>query len=216
MICIVRRWYNQIRNISVKTNDMHLNIKSRGDDRLNYVQPIRDKKKIQTMKTVLKAKDEKYYIMFLIGINVGLRVSDILTLKVSDVRDRTHINIVEKKTGKTKRFLLNSKMQAELTDYISKFSLSDDDYLIRSRKGKNQPIRRDRAYKILNEAAQEIGLDEIGTHSMRKTFGYWHYQKYKDVALLQHLFNHANSAVTLRYIGVNQDIMDQSVSDFFL
>ena len=77
-------------------------------------------------------------------------------------------------------------------------------------------IKRDRAYKILNEAAQEIGLGEIGTHSMRKTFGYWHYQKYKDVALLQHLFNHANSAVTLRYIGVNQDIMDQSVSDFFL
>lgn len=167
---------------------------------MNYVQPIRDKKKIQTMKTVLKAKDEKYYIMFLIGINVGLRVSDILTLKVSDVRDRTHINIIEKKTSKTKRFLLNSQMQAELNTYIEKFNLTDEDYLIRSRKGKNQPIKRDRAYKILNEAAQEIGLD----------------QKYKDIALLQHLFNHANSAVTLRYIGVNQDIMDQSVSDFFL
>ena len=57
-------------------------------NKLNYVQPIRDKKKIQTMKTILKAKDEKYYIMFLIGINVGLRVSDILTLKVSDVLDK--------------------------------------------------------------------------------------------------------------------------------
>lgn len=67
---------------------------------MNYVQPIRDKKKIQTMKTVLKAKDEKYYIMFLIGINVGLRVSDILTLKVSDVKDRTHINIIEKKQAR--------------------------------------------------------------------------------------------------------------------
>ena len=187
-----------------------------GDDKLNYVQPIRDKKKIQTMKTVLKANDEKYYIMFLIGINVGLRISDILTLKVSDVRDRTHVNIVEKKTGKTKRFLLNPQMQAELTEYIDKFNLADDHYLIRSRKGDNQPIKRDRAYKILNEAAHEIGLGEIGTHSMRKTFGYWHYQKYKDIALLQHLFNHANSAVTLRYIGVDQDIMDQSVSDFFL
>lgn len=66
-------------------------------NKLNYVQPIRDKKKIQTMKTILKAKDEKYYIMFLIGINVGLRVSDILTLKVSDVLDRSHIHIVEKK-----------------------------------------------------------------------------------------------------------------------
>ena len=51
------------------------------------------------MKTILKAKDEKYYIMFLIGINVGLRVSDILTLKVSDVLDRSHIHIVEKKYG---------------------------------------------------------------------------------------------------------------------
>ena len=68
-------------------------------NKLNYVQPIRDKKKIQTMKTILKAKDEKYYIMFLIGINVGLRVSDILTLKVSDVLDRSHIHIVEKKNG---------------------------------------------------------------------------------------------------------------------
>ena len=131
---------------------------------MNYVQPIRDKKKIQTMKTVLKAKDEKYYVMFLIGINVGLRISDILTLKVSDVRDRTHINIVEKKTGKTKRFLLNPQMQAELTEYIDRFNLDDDHYLIRSRKGDNQPIKRDRAYKILNEAAQEIGLGEIGTH----------------------------------------------------
>lgn len=183
---------------------------------MNYVQPIRDKKKIQTMKTILKAKDEKYYIMFLIGINVGLRVSDILTLKVSDVLDRSHIHIVEKKTGKIKRFLLNTRMQSELTAYINKYKLTQNDYLIQSRKGKNQPIKRDRAYKILNEAAQEIGLNEIGTHSMRKTFGYWHYQKYKDIALLQHLFNHANSAVTLRYIGVNQDIMDQSVSDFFL
>jgi len=94
---------------------------------LNYVQPIRDKKKIQTMKTVLKAKDEKYYIMFLIGINVGLRISDILTLKVSDVRDRTHINIVEKKTGKTKRFLLNSQMQAELTEYILPYAKAMED-----------------------------------------------------------------------------------------
>ena len=51
-------------------------------------------------------------------------------------------------------------MQVELNDYIRKLNLTDDDYLIRSRKGKNQPIKRDRAYKILNEAAREIGLDE--------------------------------------------------------
>ena len=47
---------------------------------MNTVQPIRDKKKISAMKTLLKAKNEKYYLMFRIGVNVGFRVSDILTL----------------------------------------------------------------------------------------------------------------------------------------
>lgn len=183
---------------------------------MNYVQPIRDQKKIQTIKTLLKAKDEKYYIMFIIGINIGLRVSDILTLRVCDVKDKTHINVVEQKTGKVKRFLINKQMQEELNNYITNNKLADDNYLIRSRKGQNEPIKRNRAYTVLNEVADEIGLEEIGTHSMRKTFGYWHYQRYKDVALLQQLFNHSSPSITLRYIGVDQDLMDKSVSDFFL
>ena len=58
---------------------------------MKTVQPIRDKKKIAIMKTLLKEKGDKYYILFRIGINVGLRVSDILLLKVSDVRAKTHV-----------------------------------------------------------------------------------------------------------------------------
>lgn len=183
---------------------------------MKYVQPIRDKKKIALMKTLLKEKDEKYYIMFLIGINVGLRISDILQLKVSDVYHTTHINIRETKTHKAKRFLINTQMQYEFEKYIESHGLNDDDYLIQSRKGENQPLQRNRAYVVLNEIASEIGLEEIGTHSLRKTFGYWHYEQYKDVALLQHIFNHSSAAITLRYIGINQDKMDNSVSDFFL
>ena len=61
-----------------------------------------------------------------------------------------------------------------------------------------------------------MGLESVGTHSLRKTFGYHHYQKHKDVALLQELFNHSAPSVTLDYIGVNQDLMDETIKDFYL
>ena len=86
---------------------------------MKTVQPIRDKKKIAIMKTLLKEKGDKYYILFRIGINVGLRVSDILLLKVSDVRAKTHVTIVEKKTGKVRRFLIPNSLQKEIAEFIS-------------------------------------------------------------------------------------------------
>ena len=99
---------------------------------MNEVQPIRSKKQIADMKSLLKKKGEKYYILFLIGINSGLRVSDCLTLKVSALKNKTHITIKEKKTGKTKRFLLHPNVRRELKDYIERYRLSDDSYLITS------------------------------------------------------------------------------------
>ena len=66
--------------------------------------------------------------------------------------------------------------------------MNDDDYLFPSRKG-DKPITRVQAYRILNDVAEKLGIEEVGTHTLRKTFGYWHYQQYKDVAILQDIFN---------------------------
>ena len=79
-----------------------------------------------------------------------------------------------------------------------------------------QNIGRVQAYRILNKAAAEVGLIEIGTHTLRKTFGYHFYKRYKDVALLQEIFNHSAPSITLRYIGINQDIIDEAVGGFHL
>ena len=77
--------------------------------------------------------------------------------------------------------------------------------------------RQVQAYRILNKAAVRVGINgEIGTHTLRKTFGYHMYMKTKDVALLQELFNHSSPSVTLRYIGINQDRLDQAMDDFRL
>ena len=183
---------------------------------MKTVQPIREKKKISIMKTLLKEKGDKYYLMFRIGINVGLRVSDIISLKVGSIRAKAHVTIIEKKTGKTKRFLIPNSLQKEIAEFIKTNNLEDEDFLIQSRKGDNQPISRVQAYRVLNETAKQIGLDEIGTHTMRKTFGYHHYQTNKDIAILQEIFNHSSPSITLRYIGITDDMKDQSLKGFDL
>lgn len=67
------------------------------------VEPIRDKKKIKLVEDYLAKKGVRDRVLFCLGINSGLRVSDILSLNVEDVREKTHIELCEKKTGKVKR-----------------------------------------------------------------------------------------------------------------
>lgn len=183
---------------------------------MKTVQPIRDTKTINQLKQILQERGKKYYIMFTIGLNTGLRISDILTLTAADIQNKDHVTIKEKKTGKHKRFLINDQLKKEIDKFINGAGLSETDYLICSRKGDNQPISRIQAYRILNDVARQLQLDEIGTHTMRKTFGYWHYKQHKDVAILQDIFNHSAPSITLKYIGINEDAKDSTLQDFFL
>lgn len=175
---------------------------------MQFVQPIRDKETIAELKKVLLGKSERDYIMFVIGINVGLRISDILPLKVRDVKGN-HIKVIEQKTGKVRRVVINKSLRKSLDRYIQ--NKKDNEVLLKSREGINKPISRSMAYKILREAAEQIGLTEVGTHTMRKTFGYHIYQRDKDVGALQKLFNHDKPTTTLLYIGVEQDYLDEVV-----
>lgn len=183
---------------------------------MELVEPIRDKNKIEEIKAVLSKSGTRDLLLFVFGINSGLRISDILPLKKSDVVTGT-VTIKEKKTGKTKQFPLNSAIQEILKPYIE--TLSDDDFLFKSRQanGKCPYMTRQQAYNIINKAAKAVGINgKIGTHTLRKTFGYWFYQQSHDVALLQDILNHAAPSITLRYIGINQDIKNQAYLNFAL
>ena len=181
---------------------------------MKKVEPIREKQKIEAMKNELLKSGYRDFLLFVTGINTGLRISDLLDLKVKDVRNKTHIEINEKKTDKTKKFLMNNRLKDKLDSYIER--MNDEEYLFKSQKGNNKPISRVQAYRILRKAADEVGLESVGTHTLRKTFGYHHYQQHKDVAVLQDLFNHSAPSVTLDYIGINQDVMDKTIQNFYL
>ncbi|PKR85034.1 site-specific integrase [Heyndrickxia camelliae] len=180
---------------------------------MNIVEPIRDKDIIDEIKEYLKKKNERNYILFMLGINTGLRIQDILKLRVRDV-EGWWITIREKKTHKHKRIKMTTVLKKAVKEYIQ--GKPKNEYLIKSRNGKNRPITRGMAYNILNEVAREFGLESIGCHSMRKTYGYHFYKQFKDVAVLMDIFNHSSEKITLRYIGINQDTQDKYMRRFSL
>ena len=129
----------------------------------------------------------------------SLRIADILRIRVEDIK-KNYITIREKKTSKLRRIYLNHDLKKALNSYIH--DKEPYEFLIRSREGVNKPISRARAYDILRDAAQEVGIDSVGTHSLRKTFGYW---AYKD----------SNPEETLRYIGIEQDNVDLLIKNAY-
>jgi integrase len=181
-------------------------------NQIKDVQPIRKKETLEDMKWALKRFClERDYIMFLIGINTGLRVSDILLLKVSDVRRKKKIVIKEKKTKKTRTINLRN-IYDEIQSYVKTV---DSEWLFPSRKG-NKPISTTQAYRQLNKAADMAEIESVGTHTMRKTFGYWYYKQTKDVAQLQRILNHRDPEVTLDYIGITEEEIENELNDFVL
>lgn len=186
---------------------------------MNCVEPIRDLEKLEEIKDELKRTGTRNYLMFLTGINSGMRVSDIVKLNVNDVRNsngtmKEHITIIEKKTKKLKKFPLCNNLLVEMEKYTR--NMEQGEYLFKSRKKVNNPITTTQAYRIIVNAGLNVGIKNIGTHTMRKTFGYHHYKKFKDIALLQEIFNHSSPSITLRYIGINQDEIDFGYKNFCL
>lgn len=181
-------------------------------NQLKDVQPIRDKQKIEDMKWALqKFCTRRDYILFLIGINTGLRVGDLLELKVSDIRRKKRIVIKEGKTKKP-RIIYLENIYNEIQEYIKSV---DSMWLFPSRKG-NKPISTTQAYRQLQKAADMAEIEAVGTHTMRKTFGYWHYKQFRDVAKLQKILNHSHPEITLRYIGITDEEIEQDLNSFVL
>ncbi|MEQ6355934.1 tyrosine-type recombinase/integrase [Lysinibacillus sp. M3] len=187
---------------------------------MNFVQPIRDMDKIIDVQEFLASKNKRDELLFCFGIYTGLRISDILRVKKGDVYNKDVFYVTEIKTKKSRKKSrkVTSKRRIPIVPELKRMinaygkELRDEEYLFKSRQGRNQPITRVRAYDILREAAFACGLSEIGTHTLRKTFGYHIYMDTKDVALLQDIFGHSAPYITLKYIGVNQDAIDKAYS----
>lgn len=180
---------------------------------MTTVEPIRNRKDVEKVEKYFARTSKREQLLFVIGTNCGLRISDIVALDVGDVRNKDYVQITEKKTGKFKKFPINSKLKPLIAEFVK--GKRDKEPLFKSHWGRR--LNRITAYYLIRSGCKNAGLEEkIGTHSMRKTFGYHHYQQFKDVVLLQKIFNHSSPQITLRYIGIEQDQIDYSYNNFIL
>ncbi|MDO3682097.1 site-specific integrase [Paenibacillus ehimensis] len=193
-----------------KLSQKQLKKKGRGSQRM---QPIRDLEKLEEVKAYLRASSYRDYFCFHLGCNTGFRIGDLVNLRVCDVRNKTHIIVQEEKTGKMRRAFLNETLRAEIAEYTR--VMADDDWLFPSNR-EGRPLCRIHFYRMVRCAGERAGLSELGSHTMRKTFGYHFYKKTKDIGMLMQILNHSNETVTMRYIGILEDEIDQALSDFSL
>ncbi|MFX3635442.1 MAG: tyrosine-type recombinase/integrase [Candidatus Pristimantibacillus sp.] len=183
---------------------------------MNTVQPITDPELIEAIKGFYRKRNERDLFLFIFGTNIGLRITDMICRRVREVRGKDEVAIREGKTGKEKLIPINPWLKQVISQYTK--GMKPDDFLFPSRQrdkhGLPKHITRERAYLILREAADHFGLERIGCHSLRKTYGYFLYEKEKDVALLMYVFNHSTEKITMRYIGKNQESFKRAMKGF--
>ena len=183
------------------------------------VEPIRDKKLIVKMIDKLNETCKRDGLLFRMGINTILRVSDLLKLKVVDVlhsngQFREYLCLKEQKTDKPRKIKLNSLIRSEIMKYILHYELDDDHYLFFSLRNPKKSLDRVTAYKRLTKVATSVGIEHFGTHSMRKTLAWTIYQKTKDISLVMYMLNHQSPTATMKYLGLVQDSIDKTYEEF--
>ena len=173
------------------------------------VEPIRKLEDIEAIKQLLESKPRDF-LLFVMGINNGLRVGDILQLKAGpfrNVKEGDTVPVKEQKTGKPQEIVINKPLKKALVSYFNQIQPDDEDYLFKSRKGENKPITVSNANMLVKKWTRAINLKgNYGTHSLRKTFGYILRRKYGvGWEILAKRFNHSSPSVTRAYLGIQDD-----------
>ena len=183
------------------------------------VEPIRHEKDIKRIKRQLRKNSSRDYLLFVMGINNGLRIGDLLGLKVGEVRDlspgETH-TLKEQKTKKDNTLMINKVIHEAIRVYLTENDLQDSDYLFQSRKtgadGTSKPLTRETVAKMVKEWCSGM-KGNYSTHSLRKTWGYMQRVKYGvSFEVICKRFKHSSPTVTMRYLGIE----DKEVEDVLL
>lgn len=185
------------------------------------VEPIRDMFNIRLMsETLLEQGQVRESAAFRCGCNCALRVSDLLELKVSDL-DKGKVAIKERKTGKIKHLVFNDNFQLaalESVQWIRKQGI-EPVYVFQATgnraKALVKPISTRHMSRTLKDTSLALGLTEnVGTHTMRKSWAYHAYHNGLDFRMIQRMLNHSSEAETLCYIGLTRQRMEEAYHDY--
>ena len=164
---------------------------------------------IQTMKEGFCGcrPNERVATALVLEGNLGLRISDIVKLRLCDIvldGDRYRLEIVEQKTGKRRVFTVPLVIQQYIENYCLRNGLRRDELIF--------PLTERAIQKQLKIVCDYLGFEGISTHSFRKWYATEIYKNSGyDIALVQRLLQHSSAAVTQRYIGIEQQRIDAAI-----
>lgn len=194
---------------------------------ITSVKPIKDDAAISRLLEEL-ANNKKLGLrnktIAIVGFNTGMRISDILNLKVATLFDEDGKMVdsfrnVDIKTNHTRSnnkahdVFLTANTKEALKLYLKKRG-NRSQWLFPSSKNHRKPLSRVQFASILNQAAARAGIPDVNTHTLRKTFGYRFYKQSGDIVTLQHILNHSSIAVTRHYIGLDDEEMQKKMDRF--
>lgn len=182
--------------------------------------PIKDLEKVLDIQDYLKYKNQRDYVLFILGISTGYRAGDLVKLKVRDVKEalkdgrfiileskKLNSKNIKKQNIKPREVPIIDKLKKILKEYIK--DKRDWEYLFQSRKGINRPINVSRVSVILDEAGKNFGLSNITAHSMRKTYAYKIYNESDyNIDVVKEMLGHSSREITSRYLGLDRELFD--------
>jgi integrase len=182
---------------------------------VNFVEPIRDKRKISQIENLLKGQGRtRDLLLFTVGVNSALRISDLVTLTVGDFVDangslRPDFALKERKTGKRYVLTINDSIQEAWKFYAITHGdvlQNGNNAVFFNLKSGDGAIQRGQAWRLIQQLCKDVGLNgDYGTHTLRKTWGYHARLAGVDLATIMRKFNHSRIDITMRYLGITDD-----------
>lgn len=224
-----------IYNTDTKGNTDRSRTITTGKSKKGRVQPLKNKDDISRAKAYFKNEKEyrynginiRNYCLFVLGISIMRRISDILDFKVKDVMNVVtgqivdSIYITENKTGKTAYLKFRKEVKEALSEYITYLrendpSFSPENYLFKTRQ--SEKMTRNQGWKIMKQMGEELSLNtNVGTNTMRKTGAYQTFMLKKNdpyaLAIVSDMLNHSSEKMTRHYIGLDEEEMGKIYDD---
>ena len=192
---------------------------------MQEVEAVKTGEQRQQVEAHLAAQDVIYLDIWKVGVNTALRISDLLAITMKDVQaldnDKPTLNIIEQKTGKHRKIVVNQTaldvIQRRLADYPNHAWLFQTEAANRNRREPPKPINRRSVSRVFKKVGQKVAPKiALGTHSMRKTRGYAMHKAGRSIESIAKVLNHSSPAVTMRYIGLVQQDIDESYTELEL
>ena len=170
------------------------------------VEAVKSRQDIQLISHLLKKYGGNLYSdIWKIGINLSLRISDLLSIRYDDLDlENRLLKLKEQKTGKTREIRLNQTVIDLVEKRRSEYPHDDYLFQVHSTRSKNKPVSRQMVARKLKEVGETISMN-IGTHSMRKTRGFAMWSDGVAIEMIAKVLNHSSPAVTMAYLGITRD-----------